>query len=209
MGATRSRSIRIVKVEAFDGIGEVAHEVGATKLAIGEYLETNFFLSLEDAEDLAVFDGLQLRGRLLDAACFEQFGGPKKAADVIGATRRGRLLLLSARRFPPPLRSNQCVLKRTGTSLKSRQALADERIATDAGNMRTYVDRCDDPITARGDGYGDRSQAGFELFVDNGVAIFADLKNCSFDLGDPGERLRRERLRFESAKVCVELLIWQ
>jgi len=60
--------------------------------AVGDRLQPDRFLLLDDAFDLAVFDRLQLLGRDLAALALGagvfQCRGAKKAADVVGAERR-------------------------------------------------------------------------------------------------------------------------
>ena len=63
---------RIAQVEAFDGIGEIAHEIAAAKFAIGEDLETEFLLLREHAQYVPVLDRFERRRiRPFCAACFQ------------------------------------------------------------------------------------------------------------------------------------------
>src|SRR5678816_2898212 len=55
-------------VESFHRIVEVAHEVAAAKLAVGENLETEFFLALDYAQNVLVFERAQLRSADVRAA---------------------------------------------------------------------------------------------------------------------------------------------
>ena len=52
----------------------------------------------------------------------------------------------------------------------------------DARNMSADVDRCYDLIAARGDGDSDGAKTGLEFFIDDGVAVFADLEDGFLDL---------------------------
>ena len=52
-GASGRLCIRGSEVEAFDGLREVAHEVGAAEFAVREDFEANFFLTLKDSDDVA------------------------------------------------------------------------------------------------------------------------------------------------------------
>ena len=49
----------VAEVEAFDGVGEIAHEIAAAKFAVGEDFEAEFFLLGQDALDLAILDVVQ------------------------------------------------------------------------------------------------------------------------------------------------------
>ena len=76
----------------------------AAELAVGDRLQPDVFLLLDDARDLAVLDRLELRGRISPrSACARLFerGGAQQAADVIGA--EGRLGALHGHRFPHPV----------------------------------------------------------------------------------------------------------
>jgi hypothetical protein len=75
----------VAKVEAFDGIGKVAHEVGAPEFAVSKDGKADLPLSLKHAENVAIFDLSKFRGGLARASRIEQFRGPKKAADVVSA----------------------------------------------------------------------------------------------------------------------------
>ena len=61
--AFQERADGVAQVEAFDGVGEVAHEIAAAEFAVGENFEAEIFLLGEDALDLAVFDGVQVGHR--------------------------------------------------------------------------------------------------------------------------------------------------
>ena len=50
----------IAEVEPFDGLGEIAHEVGASQFPVGEDVEPDFLLTLENPEDVPVLDGLEV-----------------------------------------------------------------------------------------------------------------------------------------------------
>jgi|SRR5580693_1289438 hypothetical protein len=77
----------VAEVEAFDGVGEIAHEIAAAKFAIGENLETEFFLFGEDTLDVLVFEFPEAFGICAGLTCLEQVRWPKKTANVIGAVR--------------------------------------------------------------------------------------------------------------------------
>jgi hypothetical protein len=70
-------------------------EIGAAELAVGDPLEPGLFLLAHDLADAIVLDGAQgLRGNLVSEeflARLAQAGGAQKAADVIGAERRGHV----------------------------------------------------------------------------------------------------------------------
>ena len=65
---------------------------GAAKLAIGDRLQADIFLLLDDTLDLAVLDFLELRGRNFAfgalLACFFQRCRTQQATDMVGAKRR-------------------------------------------------------------------------------------------------------------------------
>jgi hypothetical protein len=61
----------IGEVEAFYGVGEVAHKVGPPEFAVGKDVEPKFLLALKNVEDVSIFDRLELRGGLLRTAGVE------------------------------------------------------------------------------------------------------------------------------------------
>ena len=63
------------------------HEPAAAELAVGEDVEAQLALALEDAQDRAVLERAQLVRRRAVMTCREQLGGSEKAADVVGAIR--------------------------------------------------------------------------------------------------------------------------
>src|SRR5580700_3428545 len=77
----------VAEVEALDGVGEVAHEIAAAKFAIGENLESEFFLFGEDTLDVLVFQFPEAFGICAGLSSLEQVRWPKKTANVIGAVQ--------------------------------------------------------------------------------------------------------------------------
>jgi hypothetical protein len=74
----------IGEIEAFDGVGEIAHEVAAAQFAVGGNFEAELFLFGEDAADVLIFELFQaIRIGSGVFARFEKFGGPQKTPDVI------------------------------------------------------------------------------------------------------------------------------
>ena len=49
-------------VDSFDGVVEIAHEVAAAQLAVGEDLEAKILLPFDHSQDVLVFERAQLRG---------------------------------------------------------------------------------------------------------------------------------------------------
>src|SRR5579862_10011469 len=103
--------------------------------------------------------------------------------------------------------SNQNIAKQMRTLLQRRKTAADECRAIDARNVRADVDGSHDIVAARGDGNRDRAETGFEFFVDNGVAVLADLEDGLFYLGNTGEGFGRIGSRFETTEVGLELVV--
>jgi hypothetical protein len=64
---------------------DVAHEVSATKLAVDDDFEPKLFLALKNAEDLPVFQRVNLLRGNLGAPRIEQLCGTEKTPHVIGA----------------------------------------------------------------------------------------------------------------------------
>jgi hypothetical protein len=85
-GAPVSRD-GIAKIEAFDGFGEVAHEVAAAEFPIGENLKTKLFLFREHAGDVLILEGTQLLGVPGRLPCFQQVRRPQETSNMIGAVR--------------------------------------------------------------------------------------------------------------------------
>ena len=56
-------------VDSFHGIVEVAHEVAAAKLAVGEDLEAELLLLLDHSQDVRVLERAQLCAADIRAAC--------------------------------------------------------------------------------------------------------------------------------------------
>jgi len=77
---------RAAHVEAFDGVGKIAHEMEAAKLPVSENIEPELFLAGEDAQNVPVFDGPQplriVRHRL---AGLEQLLRPQKTSNMVSA----------------------------------------------------------------------------------------------------------------------------
>ena len=85
----------VAKVESFDGVSEVAHEIGAPQLAVSEDVKPNFFLALEDTQDLLVFDGFEFRRSNVRGARADQVLRAKQAADMVGTKGRWHMQVLS------------------------------------------------------------------------------------------------------------------
>ena len=81
-----------VALDAVEAPEEIEMPPRAAELAVGDGLQADVFLALDDALDLAVFDRLQVGGRDLALgallARLAQRGGAQQAADMIGAERR-------------------------------------------------------------------------------------------------------------------------
>ena len=81
-----------VLLDAVEAPEEIEMPPGAAELAVGDRLQADLFLFLDDALDLAVFDRLErggvdfALGALL--ARFFQRGRTQQAADMVGAERR-------------------------------------------------------------------------------------------------------------------------
>src|SRR5262245_54452393 len=98
----RNTGIHDVLLNAVDAPEKIEVPPRPAELAIGDRLQPDLFLLLDDALDLAVFDCLEfgradlalgaLRARLM------QRGGTQQAADMVGAKRR-----LGALHFSPLL----------------------------------------------------------------------------------------------------------
>jgi hypothetical protein len=78
-------SDRVAKVKAVDGVGKVAHEVGAAEFAVGVDRDSDLTLTLKHAEDVSIFDLPKFGGGSACAAGIEQFCRAKKAADMFRA----------------------------------------------------------------------------------------------------------------------------
>ena len=80
-------------LDAVEAPQEIEMPPRAAEFAVGDRLQADLFLLLDDVLDLAVFDRLQLGGAVISPlarrsrACFQR-GGPQQAADMIGAERR-------------------------------------------------------------------------------------------------------------------------
>ena len=79
-------------LDAVEAPEEVEVPPGAAELAVGDRLQADLLLLLDDALDLAVLDRLERVGADLafgaSAARLVQRGGTQQAADVVGAERR-------------------------------------------------------------------------------------------------------------------------
>jgi hypothetical protein len=78
----------VAEIEAFHGVSEIAHEVGATQFTVGKDVEPNLLLTLKNPQNVAVLDGLEFRGSEVRAAGAEQFLRAEEAADMVGAKGR-------------------------------------------------------------------------------------------------------------------------
>jgi hypothetical protein len=86
----------VAKVESFDRVPKIAHEIAAPEFAIREDFKSQFLLLGENALDVTVFEGAQLfriHGRVL--ARLEQFGWPQETSDVVGSAGCGHRCFLS------------------------------------------------------------------------------------------------------------------
>ena len=81
----------VAEVEAFHGIGEIAHEVGAAQFTVGKDVEPNLLLPLKNPQNMPVLDGLEFRGSDVRSAGPEQFRRAEEAADMIGANGRSHM----------------------------------------------------------------------------------------------------------------------
>ena len=69
----------IAEVEAFDCVGEIAHEVAAAQFTVREDFKTELLLFCEHAEDVLIFEGVQLlRVALVDCRASSKSDGLKK-----------------------------------------------------------------------------------------------------------------------------------
>ena len=88
-------------VHAVDGLVEVGHEGAAAELTVGEDLEAEVLLLLEDVEDVLVLDGAQLRRGVTPGGA-----GVEELLRAAGSCLRGRrgtetpFCVLLARRGP-------------------------------------------------------------------------------------------------------------
>src|SRR3989338_6899765 len=74
----------IALVNPLHRIVEVAHEVAAPELAVGEYLQAQLFLALEHPLNVLVFERPQLLAiDLAIAACLQQLLGSEQAAHMV------------------------------------------------------------------------------------------------------------------------------
>ena len=82
---------RLAHIKAFDCVGEIAHEITSSQLAVGKYLKPHLFLLVQNAADVRVFQGMK-PGRILrrHAPRFQQLRRPEEAADMIGVNFGGR-----------------------------------------------------------------------------------------------------------------------
>jgi len=78
----------VAEVEAFHGVGEIAHEVGAPQFTVGKDVEPNLLLTLKNAQYMPVLDGLEFRGSDVRGAGAEQVRRAEQAADMVGANGR-------------------------------------------------------------------------------------------------------------------------
>jgi hypothetical protein len=88
----------VAEIEAFHGVGEIAHEVGATQFTIAKDVEPNLLLTLKNPQNVAVLDSLEFRGNDVRGAGAEQFRRAEKAADMVGAKGRRHMQVLIVHR---------------------------------------------------------------------------------------------------------------
>src|SRR5262249_42488945 len=75
---------RTIHVQAFDRLMEAAHEASAAKFAIGKDLESEFFLTAENVQDVPVLELVVLfRSQTRILVPVQQFLRPEQAADMI------------------------------------------------------------------------------------------------------------------------------
>jgi len=108
-GGEGDAAVHHVLLDAIEAPEEIEMPPGAAEFAVGDRLQADPFLFLDDALDLAVFDRLERGGVDLalgaPLARLFQRGRTQQAADMIGAERRLGSLAQSAtptprRRFP-------------------------------------------------------------------------------------------------------------
>ena len=110
--AKRDAGVHDVLLDAVEAPEEIEMPPRAAELAVGDRLQADVLLLLDDALDLAVFDRLQRRRRdlalgALRARLMER-GGTQQAADMVGAERRFWFHVVSSLSVPtPPRRSRR------------------------------------------------------------------------------------------------------
>ena len=113
----------VAEIEAFDGVGEVAHEIAAAQFSIGENLEAEFLLFCENAEDVLVLEPAKAFGVRAGLARLQQIGRPEQTAYVVSANGVRHVLLV----LPPKLDAasgSMTVPKFAGPRLKDLESLA-------------------------------------------------------------------------------------
>ncbi len=88
----------VAEIEAFHGVGEIAHEVGATQFTVGKDVEPNLLLALKNPQNVPVLDGFEFPGSDVRAAGAEQFRRAEEAADMVGAKSRRHMRVLRVHR---------------------------------------------------------------------------------------------------------------
>src|ERR1700728_426865 len=76
---------RIIRIEAIDGVGQLAHEIPAPQLAVRENLESELFLFSERLQNILVFHRSQARWVGPVCAGRQQIGRAKKATHMVGS----------------------------------------------------------------------------------------------------------------------------
>jgi hypothetical protein len=77
----------VAHVESLDGVREVAHEVAAPQLAVGEDREAELGLFLEDPSDVPVFEVVEALGVGARRTRIQEVGRPQEAPHLVRSVR--------------------------------------------------------------------------------------------------------------------------